>query len=558
MVERILNLLNKEWSGLHEAALLLGVAAVASQILGLLRDRLFAHIFGAGATLDVYYASFRIPDFLFVSIASFVSVTVLIPFLIERIGKGEEEGKAFIDRIFTVFFMTMVAVSIAVFFAVPKLTAMLFPGIIGNFHEELVLLTRIMLLSPILLGLSNLLGSITQTAKKFFVYALSPVLYNVGIIMGVIFFYPVWGISGLAYGVVLGALFHLLIQVPTVARLGLLPSPSLAQRFSEIKDVISLSLPRTIGLSINQVALLALVSLASRMPEGSISIFNFSFNLQSVPLSIIGVSYSVAAFPTLAHLFSQNNTQKFIDTIASAARHIIFWSWPILVLFIVLRAQIVRTILGSGAFSWSDTRLTAAALALFAVSLLAQSLILLFVRAYYAAGNTKTPVLVNVVSSFFIIVLAYALIRAFEAMPLFRYFMESLLRVSDARESIVIMLPFAYSVGMIGNALALFVLFKNDFSGMPSFLRRTFMHSFLAGVSMGFIAYLFLGFFSGIFNINTFWGIFLQGLLSGAIGITAGIFLLKLMKNREVEEIGTALHSKFWKARAIAPDKEEL
>lgn len=558
MVEKILNFMNKEWSGLHEAAMLLGSAAVASQILALIRDRIFAYEFGAGAALDVYYASFRIPDFLFVSIASFVSVTVLIPFLIEKIGKRQEDGKKFLDNVFTVFFTVMVAVSIGIFFLIPKLTAMLFPGILGDSRDTLITLTRIMLLSPILLGLSNLLGSITQTARKFFVYALSPVLYNVGIIIGILCFYPLWGLPGLAYGVVLGALLHVLIQVPTVLRFGLLPAFSRRINFSEIKDVVYLSFPRTIGLSIHQVALLVLVSLASRMPEGSIAVFNFSWNLQSVPLAIIGVSYSVAAFPTLAHLFSKNETEKFINNIVAAARHIIFWSLPVLVLFIVLRAQIVRTILGSGAFSWSDTRLTAAALALFAVSLVAQSLILLFVRGYYAAGNTKTPLLVNVISSALTIAFAYILVGAFETNLFFKYFMESLLRVPDDTGSIMIMLPLAYSAGMIANALVLFWFFKSDFKTMPSFLRRTFMHSFLGAVAMGFVAYLFLVFFANIFDISTFFGIFLQGLFAGLIGIIAGVMILRLMKNREVEEIGKALHSKFWTVRAIAPDKEEL
>lgn len=558
MVEKILTFINKEFSGLHEAAFLLGSAAVASQVLALVRDRIFANEFGAGAALDVYYASFRIPDFLFVSIASFVSVTVLIPFLIEKIGKGSEESKNFLNNVFTVFFATMVLVSMGVFFLIPKLSGMLFPGIGEGSHDSLIVLTRIMLLSPILLGLSNLLGSITQTARKFFVYALSPVLYNVGIIIGILYFYPVWGLSGLAYGVVLGALLHLLIQVPTVVRFGLLPTFSRKINFLEIKNVVYLSLPRTLGLSINQVALLVLISLASRMPEGSIAVFNFSWNLQSVPLAIVGVSYSVAAFPTLAHLFSQKETEKFVNNIVAAARHIIFWSLPILVLFIVLRAQIVRTILGSGAFSWSDTRLTAAALALFAVSLIAQSLILLFVRGYYAAGNTKTPLFVNVISSVLIIVFAYILIHVFQTNLFFKNFMESLLRVGDNPGSIVIMLPLAYSVGMIANSLVLFWFFRSDFKNMPSFLRRTFMHSFLGAVVMGFIAYLFLGLFANVFDTNTLLGIFFQGLFSGVLGIVAGVMILQLMKNREVEEIGKALHSKFWKARAIAPDKEEL
>src|SRR3972149_427019 len=110
--------------------------------------------------------------------------------------------------------------------------------------------------------------------------------------------------------------------------------------------------------------------------------------MQSVPLAIVGVSYSTALFPTISRLFSEGNRQKFVSEMIIAARHIVFWSIPITVLFIILRAQIVRTILGAGEFSWSNTRLAAAALAIFSISVLAQSLSLLFVRAYYASGRT--------------------------------------------------------------------------------------------------------------------------------------------------------------------------
>jgi len=325
-----------------------------------------------------------------------------------------------------------------------------------------------------------------------------------------------------------------------------------------IKKVATTSLPRTVGLSANHIALLVLVSLASGMVEGSITIFNLSFNLQSVPLSIIGVSYSVAAFPTLARLFSGNKIDKFKKNILTAMRHIMFWSIPILVLFIVLRAQIVRTILGSGQFGWSDTMLTAAALALFAVSLVAQSLVLLFVRGYYAAGNTKKPLIVNVLSSVFIVIFAYWLVGLFEHFELFKYFIESLLRVGGLSGTVVLMLPLAYSIGMSINAGMLLYLFKKDFGKLPASIELTFRHSFYGAVIMGFVSYQFLQVFDDIFNLDTFLGIFSQGFFSGLLGIIAGILLLRILGNKEVKEITRALHTKFWMARPVAPETEEL
>lgn len=558
MVKKFLSIFYKEFSGLHQAAFLLGTFALFSQVLALVRDRILAHNFGASTTLDLYYAAFRIPDFLFVSVASLVSITVLIPFIVKK-ADDFKNTRHFVDNVFTVFFLSIVAISGVIFLFIPALSHVLFPGFTDEAYSSLVIMTRILLLSPILLGLSNLFGSITQSANQFFVYALSPVLYNVGIIIGIVFFYPIMGMTGLVWGVVLGALFHLGVQVPAVVRTGLLPRPTLKLDLTEIKEVVLLSLPRTLGLSAKHLALLVLIGFASLMAEGSITVFNLSFNLQSVPLSIIGVSYSVAAFPTLARLFSKNNIQEFTRNILTATRHIIFWSMPIIVLFIVLRAQIVRTILGSGEFSWADTRLAAAALALFAISLVAQGLELLYVRGYYAAGRTKIPVIVNVFSALAIIGLSYALVALFETSAFFRNFTEALLRVEDIPGTKVLMLPLAYSIGTLLNTVILLVIFRRLFGAQPTTIRRVFWDSFATAVLMGFVAYQALQFLATVFDLNTFWGIFLQGLLAGLVGIIVGILVLKyVIGSNELNEVTRSLHTRFWKAKTVAPEKEEL
>jgi len=559
MVERVLTLIHQEIRGLHEAAYLLGLFALLSQILALVRDRLLAASFGAGSTLDVYYAAFRIPDVIFVAIASLVSVYVLIPFLAEKEAISEKAERQFISHVFSAFTATIALVSVVAFFAVPALAKMLFPGIAdGALYNDLVMLIRILLLQPILLGLSNLFGSITQTRQRFILYALSPVLYNVGIIIGVLFFYPIYGILGLGVGVVLGALLHLAIQLPFIFSSGFIPHFSLRGSGADIKRVVLLSLPRTLGLSVHQIALLVLISVASLMAVGSITIFNFAFNLQSVPFAIIGISYSVAAFPTLARLFSNGERSKFLQHVTLAAKHIIFWSLPAIAFFVVLRAQIVRVILGSGAFDWVDTRLTAAALALFAFSLVAQGLVLLFVRGYYAAGNTLKPLVINVLSAAFTVVFALSLVQVFRSSTTFQYFIESLLRVEGLPGTEVLMLPLGYSIAFIINALVLWLIFRHDFAASFAPLWRTLAHSFVAAAVLGLVSHQALDIFDDVFNINTFVGIFAQGLLSGVIGIAAGILALVALKNREVSEAWQTLHHKFWKVHTIAPEQEEL
>ncbi|OGZ04484.1 MAG: murein biosynthesis integral membrane protein MurJ [Candidatus Lloydbacteria bacterium RIFCSPHIGHO2_01_FULL_41_20] len=562
MGSRIVAFLGKEWHNLNDAALLLSSFAILSQVLAIVRDRLFAHFFGASATLDVYYTAFRIPDFLYVSLASFVSVTVLIPLLIEKMGdsrEGNEESRKFIDDVFTIFFAVMIVVSIVLFFLIPVIVPFIAPGFDEVAMDELILLSRILLLSPILIGISNLVGSVTQTLRKFFVYALSPVFYNIGIIIGILFLYPLFGISGLAYGVVLGAIFHFAIQIPILLSHKFLPSFSLDINWKAIKKIIFISLPRTITLSLNQFSLIVIIAIASLLEEGSVSVFNFSYNLQSVPIVIIGISYSVAAFPSMVRFFSIGDRIGFAREIESAARTIIFWSLPITFLFIVLRAQIVRVLLGSGEFSWTDTRLTAAMLAVFAMSLLAQNLLPLFVRGYYAAGDTKRPLYVNLFSYGLIIVLSFGLVSLIRKAPEFRYFIENLLRVADVPGTEVLALPLAYSIGTLANIFLLFRIFEKDFAkGLYGSLSRTFFQSFSASFLMGFTAYQFLGVFDKIFDINTFWGIFAQGFFSGIIGLIVGTILLKLLGSHELTEIHSSLKHKFWKTRAIAPEQEIL
>ncbi|MEX0933666.1 MAG: lipid II flippase MurJ [Candidatus Paceibacterota bacterium] len=557
MVERFLKLLYQEIGGLHEAAFLLALFAFFSKILALLRDRLLAQHFGAGLELDIYYAAFRIPDFIYVSLASLVASAVLIPFIV-HILDDRDRTKQFINTIFTVFFGAIVLVSAVVFFFMPQLSGLVAPGFTEDSLSELVLLSRIMIFSPFLLGLSGFFASITQSLRRFFVYALTPLLYNAGIIIGIIFFYPLWGLPGLAYGVVLGAILHMLIQIPVLIKSGIVPHFTFSIDWKKIREVLSLSLPRTVTLSAHHFVILVLVGLASLMVEGSISVFNLSFNLQSVPLSIIGVSYSIAAFPTLAKLLGSGRSADFVKHVVAAMRHIIFWSIPVIVLFVVLRAQIVRTILGTGEFGWEDTRLTAAALALFSISILAQSLILLFVRGYYAAGETRKPLIINVASSLFVIVLAFFFVWLVREIPLVAYFMHSLFRVEGVSGTEILMLPLAFSLGVGVNVLVLWEFFRKDFSIATEGLGRVLRQSIFSSFLMGIVAYFALQVFDDIFDINTFLGIFGQGALAGFLGIGAGILTLYLMDNTELSEIIVSLRRKFWKSEHLVPDQDEL
>jgi len=562
MVKRLWYFFDKEIGSLNEAALLLAVSMFLAQILALVRDRLLAATYGAGTSLDIYYSAFRLPDLLYVTIASFVSVAVLIPFIIERLEKGEEiAARNFLSAVFSLFVIVMVVSCLAGFILMPWLAPRLAPGFDQTAQNQLIQLARILLLSPLLLGLSNLLGSITQAYRKFFVYSLSPIFYNIGIIAGIIFFVPWLGLSGLVWGVILGALLHLGVQLPTLWSIGFWPRWSIIEIKSNLKLIgrlIAISWPRTITLSASQLVIMALLAIASYFGRGAISVFNFAINLQSVPLSIVGISYSVAAFPILSKFYSRGHLDKFIEQISSATRQIIFWSIPVTVMFIVLRAQIVRVILGSGYFDWTATRLTAACLALFALSVFAQNLIFLLVRGYYASGKTTKPLIINLLSSFLIIVSALVLGQIFATNQTLKLLLVNLLRVGDLPDTAILMLPLAYSLGMIFNCLVLIVFFARDYHWRLRPILISANQVFWASVIGGLAAYYLLNILSFYLSLETLASIFVQGFIAGIAGLTVNLLVLKLFNNQELAELIKALKHKFWKAEPLIPEQLEL
>jgi peptidoglycan biosynthesis protein MviN/MurJ (putative lipid II flippase) len=250
---------------------------------------------------------------------------------------------------------------------------------------------------------------------------------------------------------------------------------------------------------------------------------------------------------------------NFISQIILAARQIIFWSLPVIMLFVVLRAQIVRVVLGSNTFTWADTRLTAASVSLFVISLASQGLVLLFVRGYYAAGNTKKPLFINVFSSLMVIVFAQLFIFIFKNYPDVLFKIEKILRVENVTGTIMLALPLAYTIGSLLNFFLIWIMFKRDFLRNKSLnLSTCFTQSAISAVIMGLVSYISLGFFNTIFNLDTGRGIFLQGFMSGILGIISGVLILIMFKNKEFFDVINAFRNKFWRNRVIAPEQTEL
>ncbi len=557
MVQKVLRIMYKEVRGLHQAAYILAVFTFGSQLLALIRDRLLAHEFGAGIELDLYYAAFRIPDLLYVLFASTLSVYVLIPFIAERIEKKSYEyARELLSQIFSLFCFGYIAIATLGIIFAPTLVLYVFPGFAAH-TDTLVVLVRILLLQPLFLGISSLFGVITQMEYRFMLYAISPLIYNLGIIGGLVFLYPHLGIPGLAFGVVLGAIGHVCVQAPFIMNSALAPRFTSRIDFKDIGRVLRMSLVRALTLSMHQIVLFFLIGFASVMTIGSVSVFQFAFNLQSVPLAIIGVSYSVAAFPLLAQLFAEKKYDLLQLNISNALRHIFFWSLPTIALFVVIRAQFVRVVLGTGAFDWNDTRLTAAILALCILSLTAQAVHLLLVRALYAVGNTKLPLIVTSISSLAALVCTFVFYKLLIAQGAFYAGIETLMRLEGAHGIEVLALPLGYASALILHSVVLLASAQKHIFVTARSLVRPFMQSLVASIFGGYLAYTGLNYFVTVFTTDTLLSVFAQGLLAGVLGCMGYVLIQYVFKNKELFEIYATLRRKFGKGDVVIPQDED-
>ena len=538
------------------AAFLLGLSSLISRVLGLVRDRLLAGRFGAGEELDIYFAAFRIPDFVYGILIAGGITAAFLPIFSEYFKKGDngnaeqKEGEwppaalELTNNMLNCFLVLLVVLCGILAILTPLIINLVVPGFSSANKALTVALTRIMFLSPILFGLSSIFSGVLQYFNRFLVYSLAPILYNLGIIFGILFLVPIFGIYGLALGVILGALCHLVIQIPAAINSGFKYKMIFDFFHSGILKIFKLTIPRVIGTAADQITLVIITALASVLSVGSIAIFNFSSNIQYFPIGIIGISFAVSSFPVFSKYLANGQKKEFLEHFSSSFRQIIFFVIPASFLFFILRAQIIRIILGTGQFDWQATRLTAACLGIFCIAILAESLIHLLARAFFAFQDTKTPVtigLISVVITIFFSILSIFLLGFPSA---FHNFWATILKLKDIENIEVIGLPLGVSLaGIIQLILLLVFLYKKigDF-GIKEIL-RTLKKTLLASLVMAVLIYVLRQALVAVelVDMKTFLGVFLQLAISSLVGISAFVLVAYLLKMPEVKTIKSAI-----------------
>lgn len=526
------------------AAFILMVTTLIAKLLSLARLRVFTTLFTT-EELDIYFAAFRIPDFLFnVLILGAVS-TAFIPVFAEYYLSSKKKALDLCNNVLCIFLAILILLGALCAIFAPQLMHLITPGFEGEKLAEVVKLTRIMFLSPILLGISNIFGSVLQYFSRFLVYSLAPIMYNLGIILGALFFVPKMGVEGLAWGVVLGAFLHLLVQLPAILNLGWRFKFKFNPSEQGTRKIFKLMIPRTIGLAASQINLIVTTAIASLLAAGSIAVFNLANNLQYVPISLFGISFAIAIFPSLSRNVVKKEKAKFLEDFTAAFSQVLFFVLPVSFLFFILRAQIVRVVLGTGQFSWQDTRLTAASLGVFAFSIFAQSLIPLLSRAFYSFRDTKTPVKISIFSIIINIIFAIFFTWILSFQNPFYYFMQSFLSLEGISQISVIGLPLAFSLSSFINLIWLLIAFKRKVGdSWDEKLGKVFLRILLLSAVCGVITFVLLRPFSSILGLKTFSGVFWQAILAGGIGLVFYFCCAKMLKFPEYEMLVKSFRQK--------------
>lgn len=375
-------------------------AFVLSNLAGLVRQILVSRAFGTGAEIDAFNAAARFPDLLFSLVAGGALASAFVPtFTGYLINENRGTAWQLASSIANLVSLLLALISgLAVLFA-PQVVRYVLYALIPDLdpaHFSLtVALLRVLLLSPVIFGVSGLLMGVLNAHQVFLLPALAPTLYWLGMIFGVLFLVPGWGIFGLAWGAVLGSILHLGIQLPALRRLGARYFLTLGLHLASVREVGRLMAPRLLGVAAVQVNFLVNTILASAQPQGSLTAITIAWAVMTMPQVVIAQAIAIAALPTFSAQVSRGRLEEMRASLAATLRGVIFLALPASLGLILLRRPVIALLFQRGEFDANSTELVAWALLWYAAGLVGHSVVEILARAFYALHDTRTPVVVG-------------------------------------------------------------------------------------------------------------------------------------------------------------------
>lgn len=506
------------------AAILLMITMVVSNFLGLARNVILSKNIPLDK-LDAYYAAFNVPDLIFNILILGTIGSAFIPVFNELMtSKEEEKGWEVANNFLNVSVLIIIVVMIGLFIFMDPVTSALVPGFDPGKHNLTVKLSRIMLLSPLLFSISYIIGGVLNSFKNFIAYSIAPLFYNIAIIIGAILAPRYDNIDIIAYAVVFGALAHFLIQIPSAMALGWRYKYVLNYKDQYLRRIYRLMIPRSIALAINQMTIIVFTLIGSTLTGGAIAIYKLTNDLQTTPTMIFATSLSVAVFPYITEKANQGDKQSLERLINKSVRMLLFVMIPTAILMIIMRAHIIRLYLalGTGFDNWDDTIRAIDTFTFFALSVVAQGMITLLARVYFAYQDTKSP-------------MTYSLIGAVSSIIFAIIFSQYGFDVAG--------LALSFSLGSWINCILLFWNLKKHI--MISLLSLDNILSVIKTIIIATIAGIFtrvsLEYFDvaspfGLikFNNHTVYGLTMQTMLAGLTGVLVFIFLGYIFQEKEI------------------------
>lgn len=413
-LEKVKKVINSSQGSIKGAAIIITAAVFLSRLLALIRDRLLAGSFGAGAELDIYYAAFRIPDLVFNILFAGGVMVSLLPIFSEYYKKDREEAWKVINTLLNLFVGAFL-VSFLIFYLY---TAEIMSSIIINFEPvaqlKAIELSRLIFISVLFFGISSIFSTILNYFNRFVAYSIAPILYNLGIILGVFFLSPYWGVYGAGAGVIFGAFSHLAIQIYPAIKCGYYYDPRIFFNHPGLKKLYRLMGPRAIAASAGQINFVIATGIAASVGVGAISVFYLSNGLRYLPVGILGISFATAAFPTFSKYWEEGKKKDFYESFKSVFMQTLYISLPVGFMMFILRDEVVALILQTGQFGSASVQITAACLGMYCISTAAQCLAPLILRGFFSLKDTLTPAIIAIIFVIMSVVLSKLFVILFQ------------------------------------------------------------------------------------------------------------------------------------------------
>ncbi len=527
----------KPQSNIFAAAFVIAVTYGVSMVLGILRERILVAKFYlcCREQLDVYYAAFRLPDTIFQLVVIGALSSAFIPVFSEKLAKDQKEAYRLSSSLINLLLVLFFVLSVIIFIFAGPFSTM----ITGNFSPSqidlMVGMTRVMLLAEIFFLVSNFFSAIVQSQQRFLLPSLAPIVYNLGIVISVLFLSSHFGIWAATFGVVIGALLHLLIQVPLVIKLGYRHDWIFDWANSGVKKVVKLMVPRTLALAASQIETTFSVFLATSLSAGSLTLYTLAQRLIDLPVRLLGTSIGQAALPTLSLQLAQGKNEEFKKTLGRSLNQILYLAFPSTTMFLILRIQLVRFAYGAKSFPWIATVVTGRTLAVIAFSIFSQSAIQLLIRGFYAKRDTITPFIISIISVLLTVATSLIFVRVLN------------LEIYG--------LALAFSISNFINFLLLFLIFnfKKEkfiyFTDVVHWTKMIISSVICAGATWMSLKILDLF----VFETTKTLPLLILTLISSSVGVFVYILLSKIFKLEEIDliyKLGSKLGK--WKSALVS------